>query len=213
MMKIQTCLLGIGVSALMACDNRAANERTDGGERTLPPVAGSPPTDAAGEPGATSAERLAGAIVWADVAPVDGANTANARGTIRFEPSGDGLRVVANLEGLPPGRHAVRVHEGADCNEPGEHFPFGQQAADDKVAGSLGELSADSTGRASFEGVVRTAAVDGDRSIVGHTVVVHSEANAATQGDGDAGAAIACGVIQSKQDVSRAPLRGAGTKQ
>jgi superoxide dismutase, Cu-Zn family len=212
-MKIQTCLVGIGVLALLACDNRAASERTDGGERTLPPVAGTPPPDPATETGATTAERLAGAIVWADVTAVDGANTANARGTIRFEPSGDGLRVVANLEGLPPGKHAVHVHEGSSCGAPGEHFAFAEQAPDDKIAGNLGELSADSTGRAEFEGVVRTAQVDGDRSIVGRTVVVHAEPNDPGAADGNAGGAIACGVIQSKQDVSRAPLRGAGTKQ
>ena len=208
-MKTQNFLL-IGVVALLACgDDRTSSERA--GERTLPPVAGNPP--AAGEPSAAS-ERLPAATAWAQVEPVDGADTANVRGTIRFEPSTDGLRVRAELEGLPPGKHGFHVHEGTSCSEPGTHFAFDPEAGDERIHGNLGELSVDSTGRADFEGVVREAQIEGARSIVGRAVVVHAEENdESSPPDGGAGPAIACGVIQAKQDVSSALLQGVGTKQ
>jgi len=62
--------------------------------------------------------------------------------------------------------------------------------------------------------VVRTAQIDGARSIVGRAVVVHAEENdESSPPDGGAGPGIACGVIQAKQDVSSALLQGVGTKQ
>jgi len=190
-MRMQ-CLLGIGVVALLACgDDRtgpANPSQTDSGP-TLPPVA-SPAVRIEGQGG--------GAVAWAQLQPANGAEQAltGVSGTIRFEPSGDGLRVRAELEGLPPGKHGVRVHERGDCNEPGSQYSFGAPAATE-VAGDLGEITVDSSGRAQFEGVVQTAQIEGERTIVGRTVVVHAGEDGTGDATDTAGPGIACGVIQS----------------
>jgi Cu/Zn superoxide dismutase len=62
-----------------------------------------------------------------------------AAGTVRFEslPEG-GTRVVADLNGLEPGSHAMHVHQVGDCSEraaaAGERIACGViEAADDTV--------------------------------------------------------------------------------
>src|SRR5262245_3828607 len=60
----------------------------------------------------------------ADIKPTQG-NTV--KGEVRFYKVADGVRIVARLEGLSPGRHGFHVHEKGDCSAPdassaGGHF-------------------------------------------------------------------------------------------
>jgi len=219
----RSVLVGIGVMALLGCgDDRAGTSETRrDGDTRLPPVAGGRADGSERQPESSARTSMArsASAAWAQLEPVSGAGVGeDARGTVRFEASGDGLRVRAELEGLEPGVHGMHVHEGNDCAAPGSHFAFGATAQGEE-AGDLGDVRADSTGRVEFEGVVRNAKLEGTRSIVGHSVVLHAASESGSgETDTNAPAAVACGVIRSGTDVSSlrpdaAPLRGrSGTK-
>jgi Cu-Zn family superoxide dismutase len=137
----------------------------------------------------------------AELRPTRGNET---RGIVEFETSGGRLLVSAHVDGLSPGAHGIHVHEAGDCSAPdatsaGPHFVF--DATTDReqspIAGNLGELDASATGKAGLERALERVSLDGPRGIIGRSVVVHSRGNDPSQPpDGDAGARIACGVIE-----------------
>jgi len=51
----------------------------------------------------------------AKVAPTSGNN---AKGEVRFYKVDGGVRVIASIEGLKPGKHGFHVHEKGDCSAP-----------------------------------------------------------------------------------------------
>lgn len=152
-----------------------------------------------------SAARDAGAVAEAS-ATLEPTRDSRARGTVAFETADEGVRIRAELSGLPAGRHAFHVHEKGDCSAPdassaGEHFDF--ESAEQpvrRITGNLGELEADDSGRAVLEALIPRAELEGRRSIVGRAVVVHARGNDPRQTpDGGAGDRIACGVITASR--------------
>jgi len=129
------------------------------------------------------------------------------RGTVRFDPADPaGLVVDARVSGLEPGVHAFHVHVSGDCTAPdgtsaGTHFNFVGSSHDppeeiERITGDLGELDADTQGRARHRETIERAALFGPKSIAGRAVVVHARGNDPTQPPiGAAGARVACGVI------------------
>src|ERR1051326_5463695 len=56
--------------------------------------------------------------------PTQGSQVA---GTVTFTTSGDGIKIVADVTGLTPGKHGFHIHEFGDCssgdgNSAGGHF-------------------------------------------------------------------------------------------
>lgn len=155
----------------------------------------------------------AAAVCAADPAPTTKAIAAlfptkdnHVSGTVTFTKVEDGIKVVADVEGLTPGEHGFHIHEFGDCSAPdgasaGGHFnPTGHQHggpdAENRHVGDLGNLTADATGKAHYERVDKQLALDGPHSILGHSVIVHAKADdMKTQPTGNAGARVACGVI------------------
>ena len=129
------------------------------------------------------------------------------RGTVEFTRTGDGVRVVAHVEGLPPGSvHAIHIHEYGDCSAPdamsaGEHYnpeghPHALPTQPRRHAGDLGNLEADDQGKAHLDMTVDNLSIAGEKSpILGRAVIIHSERDKGTQPSGDAGSRMACGVI------------------
>jgi Cu-Zn family superoxide dismutase len=128
------------------------------------------------------------------------------KGVVWFTKVEGGVRVVAELEGLTPGEHGFHIHEYGDCSaangtSAGGHFnpdgkSHGAPTAGDRHAGDLGNVTADSDGKARFEWTDALLSFSGSRSIVGRGVIVHAEADDfVSQPTGAAGARVACGVI------------------
>ena len=133
------------------------------------------------------------------------------KGTVRFTEKDGKTRVVANLTGLKPGKHGFHIHEKGDCSAPdaasagGHHNPESKKhgSPDDAEhhVGDLGNIEADAKGKARLERTVSFLTLaDGPKSINGKGVIVHqAEDDLKTQPTGNAGARVACGVIQRKK--------------
>jgi Cu-Zn family superoxide dismutase len=132
----------------------------------------------------------------------------NVQGTVTFTEEAGGVRIFAMLSGLAPGEHGFHVHEHGDCSAPdastaGPHFNPGSMAhagpeATERHVGDLGNITADEAGNATYERVdAHLTLAPGPNSIIGRAVVVHADADDMTsQPAGNAGARIACGVIE-----------------
>lgn len=140
------------------------------------------------------------------VAVVFPAKDKNVKGVITFTQTEKGVKVVAHLEGLAPGRHGFHVHEFGDCSAPdftsaGGHFnptqmSHGAPTDEARHSGDLGNIVADEKGMATLEWVDPMMQLSGPNSIIGRAVIVHTkEDDLKTQPTGNAGAREGCGVI------------------
>ena len=127
-------------------------------------------------------------------------------GTVAFTKEGEKVRVLAQIEGLTPGRHGFHIHEYGDCSSPdassaGGHFnptgsPHGAPTVEKRHEGDFGNVEADKAGVARFDWLDSVIKLDGPDSILGRAVIVHAEADdLKTQPTGASGARVACGVI------------------
>jgi Cu-Zn family superoxide dismutase len=127
-------------------------------------------------------------------------------GTVRFEATADGVHIIADLEGLTPGKHGFHVHEFGDLNSTdgvsagGHYNPSGMPHAgpmdQSRHAGDLGNLEADADGKAHLDRVDAVMKLSGPASVIGRSVVVHEkEDDLTSQPAGNAGARIGFGVI------------------
>lgn len=130
----------------------------------------------------------------------------NVQGLVTFTKSGDEVKVVADITGLAPGKHGFHIHEYGDCSSPdaksaGGHFnPTNNPHAGHDVAqrhvGDMGNIEADTSGKAHLELTDNMMTLSGERSIIGRGVIVHEKADDLhSQPTGDAGGRVACGVI------------------
>lgn len=132
-------------------------------------------------------------------------------GTIQPTIRGDGVLINASFTGLTPGTHAIHVHTVGKCDPPGftsagGHFnpemkQHGTENPNGPHAGDLPnfEVDAKGTGRISYA-VGGVTLGDGPNSLFhpgGTALVVHANADDnKTDPAGNAGARIACGVIE-----------------
>jgi Cu-Zn family superoxide dismutase len=139
------------------------------------------------------------------VAVLHSASGSQVSGTITFTKSGDSVQVVADITGLTPGKHGFHIHEFGDCSaadatSAGGHFnpmkkPHGAPDASERHAGDLGNIEADSTGKAHLDLKDNMLKFSGENSILGRAVIVHEKADDWSQPTGNAGGRVACGVI------------------
>lgn len=132
------------------------------------------------------------------------------KGTITFTPEGNGVRVVAHLEGVDQdGQHGFHVHETGDCSHgegdkhfttAGGHFnPANTEHAcpptEPRHAGDLGNIPV-TGGNGHLEATSNLLSLSGPNSVVGKAIILHAKADdCKTQPTGDAGDRLACGVI------------------
>lgn len=129
----------------------------------------------------------------AALTPVKGAKIAAV--TVSFaQTEGEPTKVTTEIEGLKAGKYHFVIHDGAECGPNatkvgpvwagGANAPLGFNV----LKGAIGELD---------ESVALP--LDGDASIVGHTMVLHEDKKGAP------GKAVACGTIDVAGDADAAP--------
>lgn len=127
-------------------------------------------------------------------------------GTVDFLPVAEGIKVIADIQGLTPGEHGLHVHAFGDCSakdamSAGGHFnPTGQAhgapTALHHHVGDLGNITANAAGKAHSEVIVKSLSLAGMNSIIGRGVIVHAQKDDLhSQPVGNAGGRVACGVI------------------
>jgi superoxide dismutase, Cu-Zn family len=160
---------------------------------------------AAGSLSLLTATAFAGEITKA-IAVLHPTKGSNVEGTVTFTKSGDEIKIVADITGLTPGKHGFHIHEFGDCSSPdgkaaGGHFnptnsPHAGHDAAQRHEGDMGNLEADSAGKAHLELTDNMMTMSGEKSIIGRGVIVHEkEDDLKSQPVGNAGARVACGVI------------------
>lgn len=129
-------------------------------------------------------------------------------GAVSFKQESDGVRIVADIGGLAPGKHGFHVHEHGDCSaadatSAGGHFnptnkSHGGPDSQERHVGDLGNLEANEYGFAHYDRVDTVIELNGPNSIVGKSIVVHEgEDDLKTQPTGNSGSRIGCGEIHS----------------
>ena len=139
------------------------------------------------------------------IAVLHSASGSQVAGTVTFTKMGDTVQVIADITGLKPGKHGFHIHEFGDCSaadasSAGSHFnptkmPHGAPDAAERHAGDLGNLEADSTGKAHLELKDNMLKLSGENSILGRGLIVHEKVDDWSQPTGNAGGRLACGVI------------------
>lgn len=131
----------------------------------------------------------------------------NVQGTVSFTAVAEGVKVVADVNNLTPGKHGFHIHEYGDCSSPdgssaGGHFnpgasKHGSPHSLERHAGDLGNIVADEKGHAHYEVIDKVIKLNGPDTIVGRSVIIHAQADDyTTQPTGNAGGRLACGVIE-----------------
>lgn len=199
-MKTKRLVLNWMIIVVVGFALQACNQQRDSKQENVPSVM----HDKVGE--AVDSERITKAVCV--LHPTEGNDVT---GTVTFTQSGAGVLVVAELEGLTPGKHGFHVHQYGDCSSldassAGGHFnPAEEQhgAPDDEMrhVGDLGNLEADQNGKATYERVDSAISLNGNHSIIGRAIIVHAgEDDLTSQPTGDAGARVAAGVIGIGQE-------------
>lgn len=151
--------------------------------------------------------------------PIQATDPASAlKGSAVFSETPDGVKAVVRISGAPQGNHGIHIHENSDCGDMGKaaggHFnpantkhgflPHdGPSAAH---AGDMGNISINQQGSGSLTVRLQSLTLDqGERGIIGRSVILHEKPDDFGQPTGNAGGRIGCGVINGPQYLTEQP--------
>jgi Cu-Zn family superoxide dismutase len=161
-------------------------------------------------PGLAAPEPAPVTAAIAVIHPTAGNQTA---GIVTFTAVDGGVKVIADVTGLTPGKHGFHIHEFGDISDSakamstgGHYDPVGTHhhmlvdaGGPDAMphhAGDMGNLVADSAGKAHLEIVLQGVSLMGPANpIVGRAVIVHANSDDGGQPVGNAGGRVGQGVI------------------
>jgi len=127
-------------------------------------------------------------------------------GAVTFTEVEGGVRIIADIGGLTPGKHGFHIHEHGDCSaadgsSAGGHFnptnkKHGGPDSFERHAGDLGNLEANESGFAHYDRVDSIIQLNGEHSIIGKSIIIHAdEDDLVSDPTGNAGKRIGCGEI------------------
>lgn len=131
-----------------------------------------------------------------------------ASGNVSFKRTKDGVEVTAQVAGVKPGPHGFHVHAVGDCSSDdaksaGDHYnpsnqPHAAPTAAARHIGDLGNITINKKGEGKLNLKVKDAKdFPNWAEIVGKAVILHEgKDDLKSQPSGNAGARIACGVIE-----------------
>ncbi|MEH6944228.1 superoxide dismutase family protein [Bacillus sp. JJ722] len=137
----------------------------------------------------------------------------NKLGKIALEEQAKGLELDLDLKGLPPGEHAIHIHEKGSCKPPdfksaGNHFnptskKHGLLNSEGPHVGDLPNIKVDDEGNVKVKLKSEATLKEGRNTLLtteGTSIVIHKRIdNGMTQPAGDSGERIACGVIKKEK--------------
>ncbi len=130
-----------------------------------------------------------------------------AQGFVTFTETPEGVMILADLDYLEPGKHALHIHEHGDCSSPdgsstgANYNPMGCRHGGPDFAvrhvGDLGNVVADEEGHAHYERLDKMIKLQGNHCVMGRSIAVHANADDyVTQPAGNCGCRVACGTIE-----------------
>ena len=138
-------------------------------------------------------------------------NDSKVSGTVSFTETEEGkVKMVAIMDGLTPGVHAIHIHEKADCSSAdgksaGGHWnPTGQPhgrwgAKTGYHRGDIGNFETEENGSATVTFSTDEWCIgcdDETKNIIGKSIIVHAGVDdGKSQPSGNAGARVSCGGI------------------
>ncbi len=130
-------------------------------------------------------------------------------GTATLTDTPEGLRVVVQVTGAPPGEHGIHIHELGSCDEAGkaagghydpEHAPHGLLPKDGPAqahAGDMGNITVGADGTGALDIVLPGVALStGAHTVQGRAIILHEQLDDFGQPVGNAGGRIGCGTIE-----------------
>lgn len=189
------------VASALACS--CAQKRETASRETPAPAKETPPAES---PATETTPSGVGHVAKATIEPRSGSILS---GTATFTEQADGVHVVIEVAGAPPGEHAVHVHEKGDCSAPDassagshfnpEHVDHGGPHTPVHHPGDFGNMTVGADGNGRLELVTKDLTVgESPISVVGLSIIVHEKADEFTQPVGNAGGRIGCGVIAAE---------------